>query len=92
MIKTKEIICQLLAKVKILPFVHALIVLKKMEIDYGHFLSVFRMSSVDNKGEPVPWFTYPAIDYLKSIDLSKKLFSSSGVATLQYSGRKDAKE
>jgi len=89
MIKTKEIIYQLLAKVKILPFVHALILFKKIEIDYGHFLSVFKMSSVDSKGEPIPWFTYPAIDYLKSIDLSRKnVFEfGSGNSTIFWAKR-----
>jgi len=87
--KIKEIIYQLLAKVKILPFVHALILFKKIEIDYGHFLSVFKMSSVDNKGEPIPWFTYPAIDYLKSIDLSRKTVFEfgSGNSTIFWAKR-----
>ena len=26
---------------------------------------------VDGKGEPIPWYTYPAIEFLKSLDLSK---------------------
>lgn len=38
--------------------------------DYGHMESFKRWSSIDGKGNPVPWYTYGAIDYLKQMDLS----------------------
>lgn len=33
--------------------------------DYGWFLSVKKKKSIDRNGDPIPWFTYPAIDFLK---------------------------
>ena len=30
------------------------------------------MTSVDAKGEPIPWITYPAIEFLKQLDLSDR--------------------
>lgn len=83
----KEKIYQLLAKIKILPFIQALRILKVIEIDYGHFYSVFKLQSIDKYGNPIPWFTYPAIDFIKSLDLSeKRLFEfGSGNSTLFWS-------
>ncbi len=41
----------------------------------GHALSVERQESVDYDGSPLPWITYPAIEYLSSLDLrDKKVF------------------
>jgi hypothetical protein len=34
----------------------------------GHFRSSFEMAAVSKKGEPLPWYTYPAIDFLTSRD------------------------
>ena len=31
----------------------------------GHFLSSFKMAAVSRRGKPLPWFTYPSIDFLK---------------------------
>ena len=47
-------------------------ILKIIEFDYGHFLTVKSGKAVDNDGSPIPWFTYPAIDYLKQLDFSEK--------------------
>lgn len=40
--------------------------------DYGHDLSVRRGEPVDRNGKPMPWFTYPAIEYVEQLDFSKK--------------------
>jgi hypothetical protein len=41
----------------------------------GRVLSVQLQESVDYDGSPLPWITYPAIEYLSSLDLSdKKIF------------------
>jgi hypothetical protein len=37
--------------------------------DYGHLRSALTQSSIDRDG-PVPWYTYPAILYLKQLDFS----------------------
>ena len=31
----------------------------------GHFRSSFKMAAVTKNGEPIPWYTYPAINFLK---------------------------
>jgi hypothetical protein len=37
----------------------------------GHALSVRRGEPVDGDGAPLPWFTYPAIEYLRQLDFSQ---------------------
>src|SRR5436190_7758977 len=38
---------------------------------YGHGLSVRRQQAVDAAGNPIPWYTYAAIEWLRQLDLSK---------------------
>lgn len=38
----------------------------------GHGLSVRRGEPVDARGEAVPWFTYPALEYLGQLDFTNK--------------------
>ena len=56
---------------------------------YGHLKSASLGQSVDAAGEPVPWYTYPAIEYLKQLDFSgASLFEyGSGNSTLWWSRR-----
>ena len=44
---------------------------------------------VDAQGNPIPWYTYPAIEYIKQLDLSDKhVFEyGSGYSTLFWSSR-----
>lgn len=37
---------------------------------YGHFKSYSKKKSIDTNGNPIPWFTYPAIEYIDQLDLS----------------------
>ncbi len=39
---------------------------------YGHLRSVRAGSPVDAAGQPIPWYTYPAIDFLRQLDLSER--------------------
>ncbi len=50
----------------------ALACLKILEFDYGHLVSTFKYSAIDNKSLPIPWYTYPAIEYIKQLDFSQK--------------------
>jgi hypothetical protein len=43
-----------------------------LSFGYGHLRSAASMRSVDARGEPLPWITYPAIEFLKQLDLSNK--------------------
>src|SRR5262245_12435525 len=56
---------------------------------YGHFKSVCAGSSVDGAGRPIPWYTYPAIDFLRQLDLSEKTVFEygSGNSTLFWAAR-----
>lgn len=44
---------------------------------------------VDSKGNSIPWYTYPAIDYIRQLDLSdKRIFEyGSGYSTIFWSSR-----
>lgn len=43
-----------------------------LSVDYGHLRSAATLRSIDASGDPVPWITYPAIEFLKQLDLSSK--------------------
>jgi precorrin-6B methylase 2 len=66
---------------------HALACLKILEFDYGHFFSTIQHSSVDKNNNPIPWYTYPTIEYLKQLDFSQKnVFEyGSGNSTIYWS-------
>lgn len=56
---------------------------------YGHLRSVRASRPVDAAGREIPWFTYPAIDYLDQLDFrSKSIFEfGAGNSTIFWSGR-----
>jgi hypothetical protein len=58
-------------------------------IDYGWVRSYRWRKCVDRSGHPVPWFTYPAIDFLSQLDLSeKRVFEyGAGFSTLYWALR-----
>lgn len=42
----------------------------KFSFGTGHFLSALKSRAVDRKGRPVPWYTYPSIDFLAQLSFS----------------------
>jgi hypothetical protein len=50
-----------------------------VEFEYGHYFSSNQKLGVDKHGNPVPWYTYPAIEYLKQLDFSDKEIYEYGV-------------
>jgi len=52
--------------------------------DYGHVASVRSKVAIDREGRPLPWYTYPAIEYLQQLDFrNKSVFEyGSGMSTL----------
>ena len=46
--------------------------LRILEKEYGHWRSAKAGMSVNQAGEPIPWFSYPATEYLNQLDLSDK--------------------
>jgi hypothetical protein len=59
--------------------------------DRGHLNSVRSGSAIDADGQPVPWYTYPAIDFLRQIDFrGKTVFEyGSGMSTLFWAQAAD---
>lgn len=49
-----------------------------LQYTYGHFLSSTKWSAVDKNGDPIPWFSYPAIEYIEQFDLSNKIIFEYG--------------
>lgn len=60
-----------------------------MWFDYAHLASVTNGTCVDSAGQPVPWYTYPAIEYLKQLDVrDRTVFEyGSGSSTLFWAAR-----
>jgi hypothetical protein len=46
--------------------------LRILALEYGHLNSAAKMAAIDAAGEPLPWFTYPAIEFLSRLDLGDK--------------------
>lgn len=59
---------------------------------YGHRMSINRNRCVDRHGNPIPWYTYPAIEYLQSLDLrsARVLEYGSGASSLWWAGLTDS--
>jgi hypothetical protein len=57
--------------------------------DYGHLRSAATSRSVDAEGAPLPWYTYPAIEYLRQLDFHDSLVFEygSGFSTLFWAAR-----
>jgi hypothetical protein len=55
----------------------------------GHFRSSLRMAAVSRHGEPIPWYTYPAIDFLSGRDFRSRtvLEFGGGQSTLWWAAR-----
>src|SRR3954463_2256551 len=71
------------------PFLLSLRAARTLWRDYGHVKSARRGKCVDVIGNPIPWYTYPAIEYLKQLDFStKNVFEfGAGQSTLFWAGR-----
>lgn len=57
--------------------------------EHGQWNSINRNQSVDRLGRPLPWYTYPAIQYLDALDVSGcDVFEfGSGNSSLYWAGR-----
>ncbi len=49
-----------------------------LEFDYGHERSRNEKKPVDFQGKPLPWFTYPAIDFLNQFDFKDQTIFEYG--------------
>lgn len=59
---------------------------------YGQVKSIREQKPVDQDGKPLPWYTYPALEYLRLFDFSEKnVFEfGSGNSSLFWSSRAKA--
>lgn len=57
--------------------------------DYGWLNSVQKTECINKDGHPIPWFSYPAIDFLSQLDISgKDVFEwGCGFSTLYWGAR-----
>jgi hypothetical protein len=55
----------------------------------GHFCSSIASKALDTRGKPLPWYTYPAIDFLSGVDFSGQsvLEFGAGQSTLWWAER-----
>lgn len=62
---------------------------KSLATNYGQWTTIRDWTSVDEKGRPIPWYTYPTTEFLSHLDLSAlKVFEyGSGNSTLWWSER-----
>src|SRR4051812_3930217 len=62
---------------------------KVIELETGNFRSAREGMAVDQQGRPLPWYTYPMIDYLNQLDFSEKsVFEfGAGNSTLYWARR-----
>lgn len=67
----------------------ALLTPLRFSLDTGHFRSSLKAAAVDRRGEPLPWYTYPAIDFLGTQDFSGRsvLEFGAGNSTLWWARR-----
>lgn len=52
---------------------------KILSYKYGHLKSCHNKLCIDKNGNPIPWYTYPAIEYLKQLDMSDKIVYEYGL-------------
>ena len=76
---------------KVIPrqFPASLINYKILSKDFGQFKSMHLKQCVDAEGMAIPWYTYPAIEYIKQLDLShQRVFEyGSGYSTIFWASR-----
>ncbi|HSA34294.1 MAG TPA: SAM-dependent methyltransferase [bacterium] len=62
---------------------------KTMAYDMGHMKTIREQECRDASGAPLPWYTYPAIDYLNQMDLrNKRVFEyGCGFSTLFWASK-----
>lgn len=62
---------------------------KILAFDYGQYRTMRKWECCDKNGNPIPWYTYPAIEFLNSIDMTGyNVFEyGSGFSSLYYADK-----
>ena len=60
-----------------------------LNFEFGQFKSIQQQECVDKMNQAIPWYTYPAIEYIKQLDFSsKRIFEyGSGNSSVFWSKR-----
>lgn len=64
---------------------------KILAFGYGQFKSIKKDLPVNSKGEEIPWYTYPAIEFLSQLDFSDKSVFEYGLGNSSIFWAKRAK-
>lgn len=69
--------------------INQLKMLEIIEINFGHKMSYINKMPKDAKGIAFPWLTYPAIEFLRSLDLSNKTVFEygSGIGSVYWASK-----
>ncbi len=51
---------------------------KALAVKYGQFKTIRQWECIDNSNAKIPWYTYPAIEYLNNIDFNDKIVFEYG--------------
>lgn len=65
---------------------------KVLAIDLGQWQSIKKEIPIDKENNPIPWYTYPAIEYLKQLDFTNKTIFEWGSGYSSLFWAKRAKE
>jgi hypothetical protein len=65
---------------------------KNISLKYGHWLSITKRSAISDEKDSLPWYTYPAIEYLDQFDYSEKMIFEWGCGSSSLFWGKRAKE
>ena len=60
-----------------------------LAIQYGQYQTMSRWECVDKEKSKIPWYTYPAIEYLNNIDFTDKIVFEygSGNSSFYWAGK-----
>ncbi len=59
---------------------------------YNQYQSICKWDCIDKDGNPIPWYTYPAIEYLENLDMTDKRVLEWGSGNSSLFWAKRAKE
>jgi hypothetical protein len=65
--------------------------IETVELEYGHFLSFDKKKPLSKNGEPIPWYTYPALEYLNQLDFKDKDIFEYGAGNSSFFWAKRSK-
>ena len=49
-----------------------------LSVEFGQHGTIKKWDCIDSNGAPIPWYTYPAIEYIKQLNLSDKTIFEYG--------------